>query len=49
MESTSDFNFIDATKKKVEINKQEEDTGLCTIYYDKELKKVIIRGSLKCE
>jgi hypothetical protein len=38
---SDNLNFIDATNKKVEINKQEDDTGLCTIYYDKELKKII--------
>jgi len=38
---SDNLNFIDATNKKVEINKQEDDGGLCTIYYDKELKKII--------
>ena len=38
---SDNLNFIDATNKKVEINKQEDDSGLCTIYYDKELKKII--------
>jgi hypothetical protein len=41
MENENNFNFIDATKKKVEENKPIEDTGLCTIYYDKILKKTI--------
>jgi hypothetical protein len=41
MENTSNFNFIDATKKKVEENKEVDDTGLCTIYYDKVLKKIV--------
>jgi hypothetical protein len=40
-ENEINFNFIDATKKKVEMNKQEHDGGLCTIYYDKELKKIV--------
>lgn len=35
------FNFVNATNKKVEENKQVDDTGLCTIYYDKILKKTI--------
>jgi len=41
IENGNNFNFIDATKKKVEEKKQPEDTGLCTIYYDKKLKKVM--------
>jgi len=41
MENDNNFNFIDATKKKVEENKQLDDSGLCTIYYDKILKKTI--------
>lgn len=40
-ENETNFNFIDATKKKVVINTEPDDTGLCTIYYDKELKKII--------
>uniref|UniRef100_A0A6C0DKD1 Uncharacterized protein n=1 Tax=viral metagenome TaxID=1070528 RepID=A0A6C0DKD1_9ZZZZ len=44
MENETNFNFIDATKKKVEEKKQLDDTGLCTIYYDKILKKTITRN-----
>jgi len=41
VENVNNFNFIDATKKKVVVNTEPDDTGLCTIYYDKELKKII--------
>jgi len=40
-ENVNNFNFIDATKKKVVVNIEPDDTGLCTIYYDKELKKIV--------
>jgi len=41
IENVNNFNFIDATKKKVVVNTEPDDTGLCTIYYDKELKKIV--------
>jgi len=41
IENETNFNFVDATNKKIEENKPVEDTGLCTIYYDKQLKKTI--------
>uniref|UniRef100_A0A6C0EEV6 Uncharacterized protein n=1 Tax=viral metagenome TaxID=1070528 RepID=A0A6C0EEV6_9ZZZZ len=41
MENDNNFNFIDATKKKIEENKPVDNSGLCTIYYDKILKKTI--------
>jgi len=41
IENETNFNFIDATKKKVVVNTEPYDTGLCTIYYDKELKKIV--------
>ena len=41
MENDNNFNFIDATKKKVEEKKPVDNSGLCTIYYDKILKKTI--------
>jgi len=38
--SSDNLNFIDATNKKIiDNNKNKIDNGLCTIYYDKELKK----------
>ena len=41
MENDNNFTFIDATKKKVEEKKPVDNSGLCTIYYDKILKKTI--------
>ena len=41
IENETNFNFVDATNKKIEENKQIDDSGLCTIYYDKQLKKTI--------
>jgi len=41
IENETNFNFIDATKKKVVANTEPDDRGLCTIYYDKELKKIV--------
>ena len=41
IENETNFNFIDATKKKVVVNTEPDDRGLCTIYYDKELKKIV--------
>jgi hypothetical protein len=41
VENVNNFNFIDATKKKVVVNTEPDDTGLCRIYYDKELKKIV--------
>ena len=38
---SDDLNFIDATNKKVVVENKINDDGLCTIYYDKELKKII--------
>lgn len=35
------LNFIDATNKKVIVENKINDDGLCTIYYDKELKKIL--------
>jgi hypothetical protein len=40
-ENINNFNFIDATKKKVDKNKDQDGDELCTIYYDKNFKKIV--------